>query len=94
MVAFRTIIMRALFLLVFSIFLTALAAVFILMNGNIRLYVVTVLLLFVFSLLYFFYKEVPESKLIDDENKFIHEIKEWLDKRNGESGPRPDSTPT
>ena len=91
--AFSTIIKRALFLLVFSIFLTALASVFMFMNGNILLYVVTVLLVVVFSFLYFFYKEVPESKFNDDEKRYMNEIKKWLHKREGESDPGPGSTP-
>jgi hypothetical protein len=91
--AFQTIINRALFLLVFSIFLTALASVFMFINGSIQLYVVTALLVVVFSFFFFFYKEVPESKVNDDEKRYTDEIKKWLHKREEEIDNGPDLAP-
>ncbi|MGE4545393.1 MAG: hypothetical protein AB7D06_14925 [Pedobacter sp.] len=93
LVEYRTIIKRALFLLVFSIFLIALASVFMIMNGSTQLYVVTVMLLVVFLLLYFFYNEVPESKFNSDKEKYKDEIKKWLYKCEGLSDAGPGSTP-
>ncbi len=89
--AFSTIIKRALFLLVFSIFLTSLVSAFVFMKGDIQLYVVTVFLVVVFLLLYFFYKEVPENKFEDDKQRYLNDINIWLKKNEGESGPETDS---
>ena len=73
-----TIIKRALFLLIFSIFLIVLAFLFMFLSGSISLYLVIVLLLIVFVLLYFFYKEVPKSNFNNDCEDFKSNIEKWL----------------
>jgi len=76
--ALNTVIKRALFLLIFSIFLIALASLFMLLKGSVLLYVVTVLLLIVFLLLYFFYKEVPNFDFNNEYKDFKSNIEKWL----------------
>lgn len=83
--AFRTIIKRALFLLVFSLFLLGLASLFMLLKGAILLYIATALLVGVFSLLYLFYKESPTSQAEEDEKRFKSEIEKWLQEQRGKS---------
>jgi len=92
--ALNTIIKSALFLLVFSIFLTGIASVFMLTNGcNILSIVLTILLVVVFSFLYFFYKKTPESKFNDQETIFMNEIKNWLHEYKRENDLGLDSAP-
>lgn len=83
--ALNTIIKRALFLLIFSIFLIALACLFMLLKGSVLLYVVTGLLLIVFLLLYFFYKDVPNFDFNNEYKQFKSNIEKWLkDEKKGE----------
>lgn len=76
--ALRTIIRRALFLLVLSLFLIALAFLFLLLKGSILLFIVTALLVVLFSLLWFFYNELPKSQANEEEQKYQREIEKWL----------------
>jgi len=76
--ALSTVIKRAVFLLIFSIFLILLACLFMFLKGSILLYVVTVLLVFVFSLLYFFYKDVPNFEFSNEYEEFKSHIEKWL----------------
>lgn len=78
MQALSIVIKRALFLLVFSIFLILLACLFMFLKGSFLLYVVTVLLAFVFSLLYYFYKEVPNFDFDNVYEDFKTNIEKWL----------------
>ena len=82
--ALEIIIKRALFLLIFSIFLIVLGFLFMFLSGSISLYVVTVLLLIVFVLLYFFYKEVPEFNYKNDYEDAKSNIEKWLKDENTE----------
>jgi hypothetical protein len=76
--ALSVIIKRALFLLIFSIFLISLSCLFIFFQGCVLLYVVTVLLITIFLLLYLFYKDVP-GFAFNDECKGIKKIlEEWV----------------
>lgn len=76
--ALKILINRSLFLLVFSIFLTALASLFMILEGNVCLYVATGLLIFLFLLLYPFYKQVPEPQFDINEKKIKNDIDRWL----------------
>lgn len=78
MQALSTVIKRALFLLVFSIFLILLTGLFMFLKVSIILYIVTILLVFVFSLLYFFYKDVPPFEFSSEYEKFQRDIEKWL----------------
>jgi len=92
--ALNSIIKIALFLLVISIFLTALGSVFKFTNGfSIQFYIVTGLLVVVFLFLYLFYKKVPESKLNEEEKIDMKEINKWLHKCEGEDDLEQGSTP-
>lgn len=79
--ALRTLIKISLFLLVFSIFLTILSYVFLILDGNSYLYLTTGVLMLLFLLLYFlFYKRVSDSQFNVDENSFKNYIDEWRKK--------------
>ena len=67
--AFRAIIKEGLALLLSSIFLTALASVFLFMNGEILLYVVIVILIVVFILLFFFCIECDIGNITNERMK-------------------------
>jgi len=83
--ALETIISRSLFLLVFSIFLTALASLFIFLEGGLFLYIATALLVFLFFLLGLFYKQVPRVQLDTEEESFKKEINKWLKTHQGQN---------
>ncbi len=72
------IINRALFLLISSIFLIVLAFLFVFLNGSISLYIGTILLLIVFVLLYFFYKEMPSFNFTNEYTNCKNDIERWL----------------
>jgi hypothetical protein len=76
--ALSTIIKRALFLLIFSIFLITLACLFMILEGSVLLYIVTVLLLIVFLLLYLFYKDIPSFEFNDEYKGIKKLIEKWL----------------
>jgi hypothetical protein len=93
--ALTTVIKRALVLLVFSIFLTALASLFMLLKGSVLLYVTTALLAIVFLLLCVFYKQVPRFDFANEQKNVKNDIEKWL-KEHGKgkgdgSGPSPKS---
>lgn len=96
MKAFSKLIKMSLFLLVFSIFLTALASLFIILKGSFFLYVATGLLVLLFLLLYLFYKKVPESQFDSEEQKIKNDIYKLLkeQRRNKNTGLGPDSKST
>lgn len=74
----KTIIKRALFLLILSIFIVVLALLFMFLNGSNSFYIVTVLLFIVAVLLYFFYKEMPKFNIKNDYMNFKNDIEMWL----------------
>ncbi len=76
--ALSTLIKRALFLLIFSIFLITLACLFMILKGSVLLYVVTILLLIVFLLLYLFYKDVPSFEFKNEYEEIKKLIEKWL----------------
>ena len=76
--ALSIIIKRALFLLVFSIFLTALACLFVFFNGSVSLYVAIVFLVIAFVCLYFHYKATPSSEFESKQEEFKKDIEKWL----------------
>ena len=73
-----TIIKRALFGLILSVFLIALASLFTFLNGSFSLYVGTALLLILFVLLYFFYNEIPTSDFKNNYERYKIDIEKWL----------------
>lgn len=78
--ALREVIRRALFLMIFSIFLIALAGLFIFLKGSFELYVATALLSLAFLLLHFFYKEVPKSDF-DKRRERCKSVKQSLEEK-------------
>ena len=74
----NTVIKRALFLLILSIFLIVLAFLFMFLGGSISLYAGTVLLLIIFVLLYFFYKQIPTFKFKNNYEDSKNKIEKWL----------------
>ncbi|MFH1235604.1 MAG: hypothetical protein V1685_01550 [Parcubacteria group bacterium] len=84
--ALNTVIKMALALLVFSIFLTALASLFMLLKGSVLLYVATALLVIVFLLLCFFYKQVPRFDFANEEKNVKNDIEKWLKEHGTEKG--------
>lgn len=76
--ALGILIKRSLFLLVFSIFLTALASLFMILEGSFYLYVATGLLVFLFSLLCLFYKQVPKFQFDSEAKRIKNDIGERL----------------
>ncbi|MFZ5770863.1 MAG: hypothetical protein ACOY4W_05490 [Thermodesulfobacteriota bacterium] len=91
--ALETLISRSLFLLVFSIFLTALASLFMFLEGSLFLYTATALLVFLFFLLGLFYKQVPGYQFETEEKRFKKDIGKWLKTqgRDKNTGLDPDS---
>ncbi len=88
--ALRILIKRSLFLLVFSIFLTALASLFMILEGGLFLYVATALLVLLFLLLYLFYKEVPEFQFDSEEKRIKDDIDKWLKEHRRDKNTRSD----
>lgn len=72
--ALESIIKKSLFLLVFSVFLTALASLFMLLEGPFFLFVATALLVFLFLLLCLFYKQVPVFEFDSEEKMAENDI--------------------
>lgn len=85
--ALEILIARSLFLLIFSIFLTALAFLFKLLEGGLSLYIATAMLIFLFSLLYFFYKQTPGVQFDSDEKIFKNVIDEWSKEQRKNKNP-------
>lgn len=84
MKALSPIVNRAVSLLIFSIFLILLACFFTFLKGSVTLYVVTVLLIIVFILLYFHYKDVPKFDFKNEYEEYKRNIDKWLKNENME----------
>lgn len=88
------IIKRALFLLVLSIFFTAIAAVIKLASVyKAQSYAVAIVLCLSFLVLYFHYKEVPDTKknFYSKENEYKNIIEKWLHEYDENSNSEPAS---
>ena len=57
------------------------------LKGSILFYIVTILLAFVFSLLNFFYKDVPSFEFNSEYEKFKRDIEKWLKDEKTEKTP-------
>ncbi len=78
----NSLIRKALYLIIFSIFSTALSISFVLLNGDLMLYIIVLMISAFFIFLYKKYHAVKEPESgIKKRDQYYHMLKNWIDKK-------------